>query len=246
MRELSMSRFYYAKVTLAALVVTMSSGVAHADFERGLGLYERGDVAGAVDEWKQGAEEGNVVAAFLLGHMYKSGNGVVKSDRLALPYFLQASEAGHPAAQVQAALYFYAGNEEADIDQDYTLAGFWFDKAALQYSGEAQYYLGVIHRLGQGVPRDRVEGLRWLLLASKKAHVPAFLDLAEIFARGEGVVEDPIKAAMYLDLARRYVDPAKAADVSIAQDDLQRFIPSDSQLEGHRQAEIWVQASNAR
>ena len=241
-----MSRFYCTKVTLAALVIAMSSSVAYADFERGLGLYQRGDVTGAVNEWKQDAEEGNVVAAFLLGHMYKSGNGVVKSDRLALPYFLQAGEAGHPAAQVQAGLYFYNGNEDADIDQDYALAGFWFDKAALQYSGEAQYYLGVMHRLGQGAPRDRVEGLRWLLLASNKVHVPAFLDLAEIFARGEGVIEDPIKAAMYLDLARRYVDPSEAELVSTAQDDLRRFISDDAQTEGRRQAEIWVQANDAR
>lgn len=241
-----MPRFCSVTVALVAGVIAMSSTIAWADFDRGLALYQRGDVTGAADEWKQDAEDGNVVAAFLLGHMYKSGNGLVKSDRLALPYFLQAGEAGHPAAQVQVALYYYSGNEDADIDQDYRLAGMWFDRAALQYSGEAQYYLGVMHRLGQGAPRDRVEGLRWLLLASNKIYVPAFLDLAEIYARGEGVVEDPIRAAMYLDLARRYISPSDAQTVSGLQDKLKRYIADEAEAEGRRQADLWAQANAAR
>ncbi len=241
-----MSRFLKAVAGAVIGVIILSSNIVYADFERGLALYQRGDVTGAADEWKLDAEEGNVVAAFLLGHMYKSGNGVVKSDRLALPYFVQAGEAGHPAAQVQAALYYYSGNDDADIDQDYRLAGFWFDKAALQFSGEAQYYLGVMHRLGQGSPRNRAEGLRWLMLSSNKVYVPSFLDLAEIFAKGEGVVEEPIKAAMYLDLARRYISPSEAETVSQVQDKLKVYISDEAWVEGRRQAELWAQANAAR
>jgi len=241
-----MSRFLKAVAGAVIGVIILSSNIVYADFERGLALYQRGDVTGAADEWKLDAEEGNVVAAFLLGHMYKSGNGVVKSDRLALPYFVQAGEAGHPAAQVQAALYYYSGNDDADIDQDYRLAGFWLDKAALQFSGEAQYYLGVMHRLGQGSPRNRAEGLRWLMLSSNKVYVPSFLDLAEIFAKGEGVVEEPIKAAMYLDLARRYISPSEAETVSQVQDKLKVYISDEAWVEGRRQAELWAQANAAR
>jgi uncharacterized protein len=238
-----MSRFPFATAALALSLSVVFSVTAKADFERGLELYQRGDVTGAAEEWVVDAENGNVVAAFLLGHMHKSGNGVTKSDRLAFPYFLQAAQRGHPAAQLETARYYYFGNEEAEIDQDYVEAGLWFDKAALNFSGEAQYYLGIIHRNGQGVPRDRAEGFRWLLLASNKAYVPAFLELADIYARGDGVVEEPIKAAMYLDLARRYVDPSAGETVSDKQHELRHFIGSDAWAEGRIQAELWVRAN---
>lgn len=238
-----MSRISLAIAIMMLSLPVLFSGTANADFERGLGLYQRGDVTGAANEWMIDAENGNVVASFLLGHMYKSGNGVTKSDRLAFPYFLQAAQRGHPAAQLETARYYYYGNEEAEIDQDYVEAGLWFDKAALNFSGEAQYFLGVMHRKGQGVPRDRAEGFRWLLLSSNKTYVPAFLLLAEIYAQGDGVVEDPVKSAMYLDLARRYVDPAASEGVADKQHELRHFINSEAWAEGRLQAELWVRAN---
>jgi len=241
-----MFRFALPTAALAALLSVTSTNVAFADFERGLGLYQSGDVVGAAEEWKADAENGNVVASFLLGHLYKSGNGLTKSDRLAFPYFLQAAQRGHPAAQLETAKYYYFGNEEAEIDQDYVEAGLWFDKAALNFSGEAQYYLGVMHRRGEGVPRDRAEGFRWLLLASNKSYVPAFLELADIYARGDGVVEDAVKAAMHLDLARRFVDPSESEIVSDTQHDLRHFISSEARAEGRLQAELWVRANEQR
>lgn len=241
-----MFRFVIPTAALAAFLSIASIDVAFADFERGLGLYQRGDVAAAAEEWKLDAENGNVVASFLLGHLYKSGNGLTKSDRLAFPYFLQAAQRGHPAAQLETAKYYYFGNEEADIDQDYLEAGLWFDKAALNFSGEAQYYLGIMHRRGEGVPRDRAEGFRWLLLASNKSYVPAFLELAGIYARGDGVVEDPVKAAMHLDLARRFVDTSQSASVSDVQHDLRHLINSEARAEGRLQAELWVRANEQR
>lgn len=235
---------------VAALVVGSSlivgSTAAWADFDRGMGLYQRGDVSGAAEEWKRDAAGGHIMAAFLVGHMYKSGNGLIKSDRLAFSYFLQAAKGGHPAAQLQTALYYYYGDEEADIEQDYAEAANWFDKAALQFSGEAQYYLGMMHRQGQGMPRDRAEGFRWLLLSANKTFVPAFLLLAEIYARGDGVVEDPVKAAMYLDLARRYVDPAEQEIVAERQHELRHFIDGEARSDGVVQAELWVQAHDKR
>ncbi|MBO6542204.1 MAG: sel1 repeat family protein [Alphaproteobacteria bacterium] len=232
----------YVLGVFGVLAVLAPTTVAFADFDRGLSYYQQGDAARAAVEWKQDAENGHAMAAFLVGHMYKSGNGLEQSSGLAYPYFMQAAVAGNPAAQVQIAHYFYAGDERANIEQDYREAIGWFEKAALQLSAEAQYYLGVMHRSGQGVTRDRAEGLRWLFLAEVKAYVPAFLLLAEIHARGDGVVEDPVKAAMYLDLARRYVDPAAATPVNEKMAALNKYISADERAEGLLQADMWVRA----
>lgn len=236
-------RVFYS-VLVSSLFVMTGFSPAVADFDRGMTLYQQGDAAGAAAEWKRDAEAGHAMAAFLVGHMHKSGNGLPQSTGLAFPYFMQAAVAGNPAAQVQVAHYYYAGDENADIEQDYRQAIGWFEKAALQLSAEAQYYLGIMHRTGQGVTRDRTEGLRWLYLAEVKAYVPAFLLLAEINARGDGVVEDPIKAAMYLDLARRYVDPSQAEPVNQKMDELAKYIDADERAEGLLQADMWVRAHN--
>ncbi|MEQ9520218.1 MAG: tetratricopeptide repeat protein [Parvibaculum sp.] len=226
----------------SAVFLLISPVGASADFDRGMSLYQQGDRAGAAAEWKQDAEAGHPMAAFLVGHMHRSGNGLPQSSGLAFPYFMQAAVAGNPAAQVQVAHYYYSGDERANIEQDYREAISWFEKAALQLSAEAQYFLGVMHRSGQGVTRDRAEGLRWLYLAEIKAYVPAFLLLAEIHARGDGVVENPVKAAMYLDLARRYVDPSAAAPVNAKMDELNKFISADERAEGLLQADLWARA----
>jgi hypothetical protein len=230
--------------TLVFLPLSLSS--AYADFDRGLEHYQAGDATAAAEEWKVDAENGNVIAAFLIGHMYKSGNGLTKSDRLAFPYFLQAAQRGHSDAQIQTALYYYNGDKEAEIDQNYLEAIKWFDKAALQFSGEAQYYLGVMHREGQGVARDRAEGLRWLSLSANKFYVPTYLLLAKIYAKGDGVVEEPIKAAMYMDLAQRYSDTSNRAQTSEVFDATKRYINAEQRAEGRLQAQLWINANDKR
>ncbi|WOF73928.1 tetratricopeptide repeat protein [Parvibaculaceae bacterium PLY_AMNH_Bact1] len=242
-----MPRTYLRAIFLqSALILPMSVTAAYADFDRGLELYQSGDAAGAAEEWKLDAEEGNVIAAFLLGHMHKSGNGLTKSTRLAFPYFLQAAQRGHSDAQVETALYYYHGDQKAEIDQNYLEAANWFDKAALQFSGVAQYYLGVMHREGQGVARDRIEGLRWLSLSANKFYVPTYLLLAEIYAKGDGVVEEPVKAAMYLDLARRYSDTTNRDTVSEVFDATEHYINADQRAEGRLQAQLWINANDKR
>ena len=242
-----MPRIFLRSIFLqSAIVLPMTITAVYADFDRGLELYQNGDAAAAAEEWKLDAENGNVIAAFLVGHMYKSGNCLTKSTRLAFPYFLQAAQRGHSDAQVEIGLYYYNGDEEADIDQNYLEAANWFDKAALQFSGQAQYYLGVMHREGQGVARDRIEGLRWLSLSANKFYVPTYLLLAEIYAKGDGVVEEPAKAAMYLDLARRYSDTSNRGAVSDVYDAIERYISAEERAEGRLQAQLWVNANGKR
>lgn len=240
-----MVRFKSGLVSMVAAAMLLASP-ALADFDAGVAAYQAGNIDTAVEEWKAASDAGNETASYLLGHLYKTGNGVTQSDRLAIPYFLRSAQAGNPNAQVEMALIYFHGSDEADVDRDYQEAARWFDQAALQRNAEAQYYLGLMHRQGLGMNRDRTEGLRWFMLSANKAFVPTFLELASIYAKGDGVAENPAKAAMYLDLARRFVDPQLASVVNEDADKLARYINGDERSAGLLEAEQWMRAYQQR
>lgn len=73
---------------------------------------------------------------------------------------------GDPRVQCQAAEQFYKR-------KDFTHALLYFQAAAVQNHGVAQYVLGIMYYQGIGVGSDRKEGLTWLALAAAKGHAKA-------------------------------------------------------------------------
>jgi TPR repeat protein len=49
----------------------------------------------------------------------------------------------------------------------------WYRKAAEQGFAEAQCNLGVMYRLGRGVPQDDAEAMRWYRKAAKQGNAQA-------------------------------------------------------------------------
>ena len=227
---------------LLAVMTGLAPVAARADFDAGVAAYTRGDVAAAVAEWTADAAAGHVGAAWLLGNLYAQGKGVARSDRLAFTYFLQAAEAGHPGARVAVGRYYREGNKDAEVERDYAAALDWFDKAALQADGEAQYYLGLMHRNGEGVRRDRAESLRWYLLSVKKHYVPAFLALATIYMKGEGVPENQPDGAMYLALARAKATPEQLPEVEATENRLLANMALGERAKAAERAQSWLEA----
>ena len=64
--------------------MTLSSPVAAQDFDKGLAAAQAGDYATALQEWTPLAEQGNVIAQFLLGIMYNNGQGVIQDYKEAV------------------------------------------------------------------------------------------------------------------------------------------------------------------
>ena len=60
-----------------------------ADFQRGLNAYNSEDLATALSEFAPLAEQGNALAKYNLGYMYKKGLGVQKSFRGAIKIIYQ-------------------------------------------------------------------------------------------------------------------------------------------------------------
>lgn len=74
------------------------------------------------------------------------------------------AENGNALAQVQVAGIYQYGLVGA---ANYGEALKWYRKAAAKGNPDAMLGLGLMYELGQGVPKDRVESVKWLTLASR-------------------------------------------------------------------------------
>ena len=63
-----------------------------ADFQKGSAAYQSGDYATALREWTPLAKQGNVGAQYLLGVMYRKGQGVPQDYKSAVKWWRLAAK----------------------------------------------------------------------------------------------------------------------------------------------------------
>lgn len=124
--------------------------------------YQDGDYKKAIKQWQDLAQQGDADAAFNLGQVFKSGDGVSFDYPKAESYYRFAAGAGHTAAQRELAnlLFFTYGTPDARQ----AAIPLW-QMAAANGDGRAQYILGILYFNGDVVPQDKVLGYAWTLLA---------------------------------------------------------------------------------
>lgn len=204
--------------TLTGEVLAEPTPAANALFDAGVAAYKAGDVQAAVDDWAKAGEEGHPIAAWLAGQLYEQGRGVSRSPGSAFRLYKLAADAGHVDAAVKVGIVYRDGSKELDVKRDYEKAFRMFERGALAAYPEAQFHLADMYRRGLGVPMQRSESLRWLILAGGKHHVPSLLELARIYFDGEGVNQDRIKGWSFIELASRFAEGEETARVNAARD----------------------------
>jgi TPR repeat protein len=85
--------------------------------------------------------------------------------------------------------------------ENYALAARLFRPLAEQGNVDAQFNLGLLYGVGQGVPQDYQESVKWYRLAAKQGNAGAQGQLAVRYANGQGVPKDFIRAHMWSNLA---------------------------------------------
>ncbi|MGV8996077.1 MAG: tetratricopeptide repeat protein [Parvibaculaceae bacterium] len=213
---------------------------ANSDFETGIEAYRTGDIKTAAEAWTAAAEGGHPAAGFLMGRLYEVGNGVEKSPQQAFHFYEMAANEGNVQAAVKVGLIYRDGSKELGIKKDYAVALKNFEKGALQFWPESQFYIADMYRRGLGVNASRTEGLRWLLLAAKKRYVPADLELARIYFAGEGVLQDRVTGWSYVDIASRYADKDEGKLVNAAMEKYSGRMRSGEKEAAKIQADQWV------
>ena len=84
---------------------------------------------------------------------------------------------------------------------DFDTAAKAFRKLADQGDAAAQYNLGFMYDLGQGVPQDYAEAAKWYRLAADQGNAGAQTDLGFMYEYGEGVLQNYAEAVKWYRLA---------------------------------------------
>ena len=70
--------------------------------------------------------------------------------------------------------------------------------------------MGILYRLGEGVPKDYTEAVRWFRLAAEQGDVTAQRQLGDAYRFGEGVSQDYVQAYAWLNIAAARGEDAAA------------------------------------
>lgn len=84
---------------------------------------------------------------------------------------------------------------------DYKTAIEKFKLSAEQGLAEAQYNLGLMYDMGQGVKQDYAEAVKWYRLSAEQGSVIAQFSLGAMYLEGQGITQDYKEAIKWLRLS---------------------------------------------
>lgn len=185
--------------------------VVHAgDLEDGLAAYKAKDYAQAFLFLAPLADNGEREAQFVLGEMYRKGDGLVRSVEEAMPLLNKAAGAGHAGAQFALAQLYESGE---GVEQNPDTALHWLTRAAEGGSAQGQLNLG-LHHIRVEAHRDFEQAAKWIRLAAEQDDAEAQYFYARLLLDGRGVEANVEEATQWF---------AKAARQKHVQ--AQRFLP---------------------
>jgi len=139
------------------------------------------------------------------------------------------AESGDAAAQFELAQYYEseAGKTRSDRRalRDQKRAFDWYSRSAEQGFARAQFELGGLYILGEGVEKDEAQGVEWLMKAAEQGladaqfeigltkaanqrHVPAQKQLGTMYFQGVGVAKGLVQAHLWFSVAALNEDQA--------------------------------------
>jgi hypothetical protein len=185
--------------------------------------YETRKFDHAIKWYSLAAEQGHVEAQYSLGLLFAEGvedwrGSDCGDERMpdcdqSFYWYSRAAEQGHQVARNLILDAAKNGNVDAQFNfaKMYVRCGKnedavrWYTKAAELGFADAQYSLGCLYALGDGVKEDKEDALFWFTLAAEKGHhdaleklvamaeagnVAALNNLGEMYETGSGVAED--------------------------------------------------------
>lgn len=170
-----------------------------AVFRFGYSAYQRGEMKDAVEAYRYAAEKGQLGATWKLGRMYAEGDGVPRDDYEAFKFFnaiaAQDVEPGSPDeayvsdALVAVASYLRTGIPGTPVVGNPAAAQDYYMRAAAHYRNPvAQFEMGRMYLLGEGVRPNVKQAGRWLHLAAEKGHFGAQALLGNLLYQSGKVV----------------------------------------------------------
>jgi uncharacterized protein len=168
------------RTVLAAILTLCLTLPAAAGWIEAVSAIRAGDYTTAREELLPLAEEGNLDAQYLLGVMYKNGDGGEENFVEAVRWLYAAAEQGNAGARYNLGIMYSRG---MGVIQDDVEAVRWWRSAAGQGDSRAQNNLGLMYQNGRGVPQDFVHAHMWFNVAASRGNQTARINRDTVTAQ---------------------------------------------------------------
>jgi uncharacterized protein len=222
------------------------------DLKKGRKAYKNGNYSRALKFFRLSSEDGNMVADWYLGHMYRTGRGVPQDDATAFSYYSRVAENDDTDesdskklritidAQLRVADYYRKGIPAANIEANYSRAANTYLKISSTYGHPGAFYgLGVININGLGVNRNPKQGLKWMAAAARKRYAPAEAFLGDAYWTGRLVPQDKVRGLMWYILAKTSANAEDDPQIFDRFEQLNEAVTEDQRLEAEARAKVW-------
>lgn len=224
------------------------------DFKRARSAYANGDFEQARLFFQKSSEDGNMVADWYLGHMYRLGRGVPPSPAIAFSYYSRVAENFDPEepdqtrlrieidSQLRVADYQRIGIPASGLKANPQAAARTYLKFATNYGHpRALYALGVMSIEGEGLKQNPQQGLKWLYAAGRKRSPDAAAYLGELYYAGKVVPKDDTRALTWYIIAANNVAREEKPQIYARLDELRFGVSEDVKLEAEARARVWIE-----
>jgi TPR repeat protein len=223
------------------------------DMKKARLAYSSGNFENARVFLEKASDEGDIVASWYLGHMYRLGRGVSADTAKAFHYYSMVAEAFTPDepdprrlritidALVRVADIYRIGDDAASISANAKAAFRLYNTAASYGHPAAHFAQGLMTLEGQGVKANPEKALKWLFLAAKKRYAPAEALLGDLYWKGEVVKRDRTRAMMWYVLATQSARPEEHPEIFDRYNDLAGDLSQDQRVEAETRARLWAE-----
>lgn len=222
------------------------------DLKKARKAYKNGNYERALKFFRRSSEDGNMVADWYLGHMYRTGRGVPQDDATAFSYYSRVAETydeNEPEknklriaidSQLRIADYYRKGVTSAGIEPNYSRAANTYLKISSAYGHPGAFYgLGLMNINGQGFNRNPKQGLKWMAAAARKRYVLAEAFLGDAYWTGRLVPQDKVRGFMWYTLAKSSANPEEDPQIFDRYEQLNEAVTEDQRLEAEARAKVW-------
>jgi uncharacterized protein len=223
-----------------------------SDLKKARNAYSDGNYDKALKYFRRESDDGNVVADWYLGHMYRLGQGVSRDASVAYTYYSRVAESYDPEesdnkrlrividSQIRMADYRRLGIPASGMKADPAVAARTYLRIASTYGHPAaQFALGEMDMVGEGVTKNPQQGLKWLTAAARKRHPEAQAYLGDLYWDGRNVKKNETRALMWYILAMETSKPEDNPAIAERYHQLVSSLDEDTRLEAEARARVW-------
>ncbi len=117
---------------------------------------------------------------------------------------------------------------------------------AEQGDADAQFNLGVMYDIGQGVAQDYAEAAKWYRRGAEQGDADAQYNLGVMYVNGQGVAQKYVQAHLWFSLAASRLPPGENRNIAVQDRDAVEKLMTPAQVaEAQRLAREWKPKAQA-